>query len=118
MAATPLPQKDNVSGKYCQKRDMLELPAASCGCSSFTERAPHEPKGYRELPCIFGPARRPFLGGKMKASDCASFFLLFTALQTCAAPAAAADPPADIGRFVEPGTKLLSVHAADLNGDG
>lgn len=77
-----------------------------------------EPTGYRELPCIFGPARRPFLGRKMKASEGASFFLLFTVLQTCAAPAAAADPPADIGRFVEPGTKLLSVHAADLNGDG
>jgi hypothetical protein len=44
--------------------------------------------------------------------------LLFTALHAGAALAAAEDPPADIMRFVEPGTELLSVHAADLNGDG
>ncbi|MDB5747239.1 MAG: hypothetical protein JWP72_2087 [Massilia sp.] len=44
--------------------------------------------------------------------------VLSLALQACAATAATAKPPAELAPFVEPGTRLASFDAADMNGDG
>jgi hypothetical protein len=44
--------------------------------------------------------------------------LFFTACQAWSAIAAPAAPPAELKRFVEPGTRLASFDTADLNGDG
>ena len=44
--------------------------------------------------------------------------IFFLACQACAALAWAGGFPAELKRFVEPGTRLVSVDRADLNGDG
>jgi hypothetical protein len=44
--------------------------------------------------------------------------VLLVAFHMVGATAAPAAPPAELMRFVEPGTELVSFYAADLNGDG
>jgi hypothetical protein len=45
-------------------------------------------------------------------------FLLFIVHHSCACMAAAAEMPAELGRFVERGARLLTFGSADLNADG